>query len=342
MRPSDADLAAVLPAFGLGPAVTAEFIADGLMNRNWRVATAEGVFALKLLRDARAVDVERGLGVLAGLAASGIPVPTPRRTVGGGFLSATGTGSFALSEWSPGGHVPGTALEPAQVRALGVLIARLHLVLDRPGALEPAGRAPHAKVTTAEDAIAQAEGYLAGVAARQVRDSFDESVIEDLPRRIELIGAFAGSAPAVGVPPGPFGWTHGDLGWRNMLWDGGEVTAILDWDRLGPRPFAEELVRTAEVQFTRPDGTLDLGRIAAFTRSYRGVIELDGEAVADAVARLWWKRLTGFWPLQWHYELGDRGPDELWPTGERLLRWWSERPERVAEAFLGKSASPAG
>ncbi|MFD4322787.1 phosphotransferase [Streptomyces sp. NPDC058548] len=55
--------------------------------------------------------------------------------------------------------------------------------------------------------------------------------------------------PRGDVPAGPHGWTHSDFQYRNLLCAGGELTAILDWDRLGVRPYAEEVVRTAQVQF---------------------------------------------------------------------------------------------
>ncbi|MFJ4585025.1 phosphotransferase [Streptomyces echinatus] len=42
------------------------------------------------------------------------------------------------------------------------------------------------------------------------------------------------------VPAGPFGWTHGDLQYRNLLRDSGRLVAILDWERLGVRPYGEK------------------------------------------------------------------------------------------------------
>lgn len=60
------------------------------------------------------------------------------------------------------------------------------------------------------------------------------------------------------------------------------------------RPFAEEVVRTAQVWFTLPEGQLDLERVSAFTAGYRAVVALEGEALLDAEARLWWKRASEF------------------------------------------------
>ncbi|MFJ3310394.1 hypothetical protein ACIPSA_46930 [Streptomyces sp. NPDC086549] len=49
--------------------------------------------------------------------------------------------------------------------------------------------------------------------------------------------------------------------------------AVLDWDRLGVRPYGEEAAWTAQVQF-RLGGVFDLDRIAAFCAGYRSVIDL--------------------------------------------------------------------
>jgi len=111
---------------------------------------------------------------------------------------------------------------------------------------------------------------------------------------------------------------------------------VLDWDRVAVRPLAEEVVRTAQVQFATGDGRLDLERVATFTAGYRGVVELADEDLRDASVRLWWKRMTDFWPLQWHYDKADLGCDELWVSGERLLGWWS------GTAAWWKARSPGG
>ncbi|MEV6981845.1 hypothetical protein AB0M95_11380 [Sphaerisporangium sp. NPDC051017] len=41
--------------------------------------------------------------------------------------------------------------------------------------------------------------------------------------------------------------------------------------------------------------------------------------------------------LQWHYDKGDHGPDELWVSGERLLHWWASRRDQVATAFTART-----
>src|SRR4051812_21648558 len=71
------DLSMVAPAFGLGAIHHARYLADGLMNRNWRIATDRGSFALKQIIDVPLATARRNLGVLRVLAADGVPVCWP-------------------------------------------------------------------------------------------------------------------------------------------------------------------------------------------------------------------------------------------------------------------------
>lgn len=160
-----------------------------------------------------------------------------------------------------------------------------------------------------------------------------------LERRKLLIAEYAGQRPADAdeMPRGPVGWTHGDVQPLNVLWQGGSVSAVLDWDRLGIRPYGEEVVRTAQVQFGTKDGRLDLRRVAAFAAGYRGVVPIAQTDLADAAARLWWKRMTDFWQLQWHYDKDDHVPtscgrpaSDCWSGGPAGVRRYARRspPDR--------------
>jgi homoserine kinase type II len=116
------------------------------------------------------------------------------------------------------------------------------------------------------------------------------------------------------------------------LRDGGVVSAVLDWDRIAVRPLGEEVARTAQVQFGE-HGYFDLERVAAFTAGYRSVRPLPRADLADAVERLWWKRMTDYWVFEFHYDRDDHGPDLLMEPGEALLAWWTGHREEVQDAF---------
>jgi hypothetical protein len=78
------------------------------------------------------------------------------------------------------------------------------------------------------------------------------------------------------------------LQYRNVIWQDGRIAAVFDWDRIRVRPYAEEVARTATIQFSHADG-LDLRRVAALDTGYRTIVPLGGDDLADGVHRLWWK-----------------------------------------------------
>lgn len=112
---------------------------------------------------------------------------------------------------------------------------------------------------------------------------------------------------------------------------------MLDWDRLGVRPLAAEVVRSGTLLFGYGDSRgLDVGRVAAFASGYREVVTLGDAALEAAVHRLWWERLCDFWQLAWHYERSDRSCDHLCAPASALLAWWCRHRTVVSEAFTSR------
>ncbi|MFI6496646.1 phosphotransferase [Nonomuraea typhae] len=310
------------------------FLPSGMMNRNWRLETTEGVFALKEVVDVPVVKARRSLNTLRALAGAGLPVCGPRLASSHDVVVEVGDRTYCLLPWATGTHRTGIDLDLNEAAALGALLGRLHCALTAPSTgLDAAVEPPLAKVIDAEAAAAEADRFLRVIAGLESPGAFDMAAAEALEQRKALLIDHAAARPADEIARGPVGWTHGDFQPLNLLWEGEAVTAVLDWDRLAVRPYGEEVVRTAQVQFTTNDGRLDLERVAAFTAGYRGVVTLGDEDLADAIDRLWWKRMTDFWQLQWHYDKNDHGPDHLWVSGESLLHWWSAHRSQVREAF---------
>lgn len=334
----DDDLAVLVDAFGWAGVRSRRFLADGLMNRNWRIEIGDGTFALKQVIDVPLDRARRNLNVLVCLAAEGVPVCRPQLSVEGDLLVETGGRGYCVFPWAEGEHLPGADLSLSQATDLGVLLGRIHLGLSRLG---PDGGLPllpeslRSKVTSPETALAAADRFLAVISGLDSPWAFDLEAAEALERRKVLLEKYGAHRPADEVPRGPFGWTHGDFQYRNLLWRDGEVAAVLDWDRIGVRPYAEEVARTAQVQFGQ-DGRLDVDRVAAFVAGYRSVIGLGERDLADAVERLWWKRLTDYWVLEWHYDRGDHGCDDLWVSGEALLEWWTDHRSEAQSAFAAR------
>ncbi|MFB8078578.1 phosphotransferase [Streptomyces sp. NPDC056013] len=333
------DLAQLIREFGLGEVVARQHLADGLMNVNWRLDTPTGPFVLKRAMDVPLDRLRRNLAVLPALAKFGVPVVAPLEASSGDVVVEVGGSGYCVFPWAPGSHVRGVDLPRAQVGRLGAELAKLHVALQRAagsGALPALPDTVPADVTTPERAEQKADRLASAARTHGVDDSFDTIALDALSRRRALLARYAPLRPEGNVPAGPHGWTHGDFQFRNLLWDGGELSAVLDWDRLGVRPYSEEVVRTAQVQFG-VEGVFDLERVSAFVAGYRSVVPLEPSELLDAARRLWWKRMTDFWQLEFHYDRHDHSCDELFIADEALLHWWTERLDDVERAFTGVS-----
>jgi Ser/Thr protein kinase RdoA (MazF antagonist) len=239
---------------------------------------------------------------------------------------------YCVLPWLDGAHPAGTDLTHEQVRQLGVVVGRLHQELNEAGSatgLPALTSAPTAPVVPPADAITEAVRFQ--TAASAAGGPFDTAVINLLDQRIALIHRYAAARPTNDHPTGPHGWTHGDLQYRNIIWTGGAIGAVIDWDRIRIRPFAQEIARTATIQFATPDG-LDLDRVIAFIEGYRCVIPIADGDLIDGFHRLWWTRMSNFWQLVYHYDRGNDSCDDLFISGEELLHWWTRHSTEVHDA----------
>lgn len=325
-------LAQVCAAYGLGEVGEVRGLPIGAMNRNWRVETTTGAYAVKELQDPSAGDVHERHRTVKSLIDRGVPVPRPLERAGGDPTCTVDGARFTVSAWAPGEHLAGTAMSLGQAAALGDLLGGIHVALSAvpwPHAPEPGGA-----VADAGRTLTCLDSLLATISRRPERDEIDELAVRDLTWRRELLTAPALLVPA-GEEPGPRGGVHGDFHHNNVLWERGRISAVLDWDRIGVRSPAAELIRTCLLTFSG-DGGLDLPRTAAFVRGYRQRRPLTAGRLADAEHRMWWSWLTGFWPLNRRYEDGVTAFDHFYVRNAATFRWWTGNRPAVVAALTGR------
>ncbi|MFJ8630980.1 phosphotransferase [Streptomyces sp. NPDC093568] len=328
------DLALLVKAYDLGRVHEVRYLTEGLMNRNWRVSTARGDFALKEILDVSLPLARRNLAVVAALAKAGVPAAPAAPTTAGEFVFETDGRGYALFPWVEGEHIAGTDLTEEQVYALGAVLGRIHGTLNevRQELLpeKPAGLT--ASVASPEKARTEAERFLALAAADG--SGFAQEVTGFVQQRLVLLDKYAGQRPTSDTPLGPFGWRHGDFQHLNVKWHQGRISAVLDWDRIRVGSFGEEVARSATLLFGREQGDLDLARVTAFVHGYRSVHDLADEDLTDAVLRLWWKRMCDYWHLEFHYDRGDHSCDHLFLSASLFLEWWTSHFDEVQAAFV--------
>jgi Ser/Thr protein kinase RdoA (MazF antagonist) len=327
-----AGLDALSLAYGLGAIRSCRYLTHGILNRNWRLDTDRGVFALKELVRLDPGRARRGLGLLRRLAAAGVPVAEVVPDASGKAVAAIGGRHYYLAPWIDGGHPRGEDMDEEAAFHMGSVIGRLHRALADPAAGLPAPEAPSGRSATLDEARERIGGYLGRIERREDPDAFDTAAAELLHGRLALLAAHAYVRPPQ-TPTGPFGWVHGDCQNWNLLWSGGRIAAVLDWDRLCVKPYGEELARAAVYQFVLPDGRVDLGNVAALIAGYRTETPIDAAALLDAARHRWWRTASSVWHLEYHYDLGDHSGDALFFSDEGLLRWWTAHLDEVAAAF---------
>ncbi|MFG2550072.1 phosphotransferase [Streptomyces sp. NPDC048581] len=211
---TDRILAELIDVFDLREVQERRYLADGLMNANWRLDTPAGRFALKRVTDVSLDRLQRNLGMLAALAADGVPVSAPTPTTSGSLVAWVGGGAWCLFPWVAGSHVRGVDLSLSQVASLGAHLGRLHLSMGRAcgrGLLPGVPEAITAEVTSPQRAVEKAERLSAAVLDKGTGSGFDKAAITVLDHRRTLVLGYADRRPRSATPVGGYGWTHGDV-----------------------------------------------------------------------------------------------------------------------------------
>ncbi|MFI8069431.1 phosphotransferase [Streptomyces sp. NPDC086033] len=255
---------------------------------------------------------------------SGAGTPNGRRLARPGEGVPDGRHRARAGRSAPGAERAVSMRRPA-ARADGARAGKPHAQNAETTPPVDAGADPAATFALIDDLLARVRGH-------RPADSFDELARHRLLERRSLLEQHVGRRPPHG---GPVGWVHGDFHPFNLLYRGDAPAAIVDWDRLGVQPRAEEAVRAAAIFFVRPSGTLDLPKVRPYARAYRRTAGATPSELAAAVHRVWWERLNDFWMLRWHYERGDTRADSQFPAASALVVWWTREYEAVCDAFVG-------
>lgn len=322
-----------------GEPLSCKPITQGLLNHGYRVSTTRGSYFLKHHLDDSTGDratIVRQHRATQRLQSLGVPVAPPVQDTEGDTVTEIGGRCYALHPWVDGLHRAGAQLSTAQSERLGALLGAVHTGLEQVmgSGTGLAHRSCGYRSADPGDTFALIDDLLTAARGRHRRDCFDELAEHRLLERRTLLERHADRRPPTPGAPAT-GWVHGDFHPLNVLYRGADPVAILDWDRLGVQPRAEEAVRAAAIFFVLPVGELELKKVRAYARAYRRAAGAGATELAAAVHRVWWERLNDFWILRWRYCLDDRRADPQFPAVSALAVWWTREYETVREAFTG-------
>jgi homoserine kinase type II len=214
-------------------------IERGTVNSSYELRSARAKIFLRLYEEQGFEGARAEAQRLAHLAKRGVRTPAPLPRKGGGFIGLLAGKPAAIFPWVIGDMRCLPAVSALDGRRVGEALARLHMAgRDAPregGRFEP--DALHERL----DLIARAKvSTLAALAdpLRQRLAAWTGKRDRDLPR----------------------GLIHGDLFRDNVLWDGGEISALLDFESASDGPLAYDLMVTLLAWSFRDDFDVRVAR----------------------------------------------------------------------------------
>lgn len=220
------DVREILALYGL-TYVGHQPIAVGTVNTNLRVETSDGLRFLRINEGKALDDVAREAAIVAHVAARGVPTPPPIGTLKGEPFAPWSGQLVSLFPWRPGRTLPRAEVQPVHAAAAGAALARLHLAGEsfpdrRPGRYEP-------------DEI---DRRLARISSLAPSDPA-------LADAVALLGPELRELARARHPDLPTGLIHGDLFLDNVLYEGDELAALLDFEQASWGRLAYDLAVTA-------------------------------------------------------------------------------------------------
>lgn len=280
------EIAKFIGPYGIGSLLSADPVTEGVENSNYfvttehaRVATGESTepvlhCVLTVFEEITIGDLTLYLDWLDLLAAEALPVPAAFTDRFGTRIHLIEGKPAALFPRLPGRHPD--PIDTSQCAAIGDALARIHAAAVPPGALTHGGprgtRWLERAVALIRPSLRAGEGALVD----KVIEAF-EAAVSSLPK----------------------GFIHGDLFPDNTLFEGAQLTGLLDFYRGGHGALLLDLAITVNAWCCDVDGRLDPTRAAALTCAYRQRRPLKSREVAAwpaaleaAAARFWISRLA--------------------------------------------------
>lgn len=266
-------LSAWLGNFPLGKLLDLKGIASGITNTNYFVTTGTGRYVLTLFEHNTAEELPYFLNLMAHLADQGTPCPHPVPNVAGGYLGELNGKPAALVTCLRGGSIETPSVQ--HCAAMGQVLARMHLAGLSFEAKMENPRGPHWWRTTAE-------------AVMPFLNAEDKAMLEN-----EL--AHQAECRACDLPRGVI---HGDMFRDNVLFEGVELTGLIDFYYACDDVLAYDLAITVNDWCVHTDGGLDEVRLRAMLDAYhaeRPLVSVERAAwptlLRAAALRFWLSRL---------------------------------------------------
>ena len=267
-----------LSRYSLGELISFEGISEGIENTNFFVTTTAGDYVLTLFENLLPDQIKAYLNLTAFLNEQQVRCAHPVTNQSGSFLNELNGKPAALIERLTGRWIERPQL--AQIQALGAELGKMHAVLSRASTGQPFDSIAHRR-----DAKWR---YSVGHQLLRRLDSDDSKLLQD-----EL--HFQQSRDCSKLPAGII---HGDLFRDNVLFNGEQLSGLIDFYFAGHDYFLFDLAVVVNDWCLDVDYNIDEQKRQALVGSYhqqRPLIEAEKTAwqvaLRAAALRFWLSRL---------------------------------------------------
>lgn len=219
------ELKGLAAAFELGTVQGWKTIAAGTINTNLALETQRGRFFIRLNEGKAEADVAWEARLVTALAAAGVPAPPPLLARDGRPYAECLRKWASAFPWRPGHHLAADQITPAIAATAGAALAQLHVAgLALPAAWHRGSIYDHDHLETRFDRCARVDDKALTHAFAIIREEL----------------AIAKASLAI-RKAATHGIIHGDLFRDNVLWQGGQLSAILDFEQASGGSLAYDL-----------------------------------------------------------------------------------------------------
>ncbi len=245
------EVRAFLRHYDLGAPLRLEGIRQGVENSNYLLLTERGRFILTIYeKRVDPKDLPFFLGLMDHLAARGVPCPVPIKTRSGRPLEELAGKPAAIVSFLEGQGLLGR-IDPEHCRALGAMLATLHLAGRDFGLTRPNTLAPRHWRRLFEACRARADEVEPGL-ERELAGEL-EDLLRTWPKAL------------------PRGVIHADLFPDNVFFDDHRVTGVIDFYFACTDLFAYDLAICLNAWCFERSAEFNITKARALLRGYQGV-----------------------------------------------------------------------
>jgi homoserine kinase type II len=271
----------------------------GTINTVRILTTHRGRFVLRIYRHHIHQRIEMEQRVVSWVAQRGIPAVFPILTCDGKGFVEDQEQFVTLLPFVSGYQISRDQLQLGDVEVMGRFLGQVHRVL----AEYPIDDIPPVRIhIEPEETLACIERLEGIVRAIQNPQVTDEYALTRLVSRREWLKKRV-SDDVSGLLDLPFQVVHGDYQETNVFFEDGDISAVIDWDKIYTAPAAWEVVRSLHLMLL-----FEPMQSVAFLKSYQEINPLSIEMLDVAVHCYGLSRAYELWLFK---EIYDQGNDRV-------------------------------